>query len=67
LEWAWSLEGLERVRLFVDERNTRAERAYRKAGFLPTGHSAAVPGVPSVRDVELVMHRPRVGEEADRT
>ena len=37
LEWAWEVAGVERVRLFVDERNGRAEAFYRKFGFVPTG------------------------------
>ncbi|MER5434404.1 GNAT family N-acetyltransferase [Streptomyces sp. NPDC002588] len=36
VEWAGS-RGLERVRLLVHERNLRAQGAYRKAGFVPSG------------------------------
>lgn len=36
LAWAWE-RGLERVRLFVHEKNGRAEAFYRKTGFVPTG------------------------------
>jgi GNAT superfamily N-acetyltransferase len=43
LEWSWGV-GLERVRLFVHEKNSRAEAFYRKAGFVPTGVTAPVPG-----------------------
>jgi GNAT superfamily N-acetyltransferase len=56
LEWSWGL-GLERVRLFVHERNSRAEAAYRKAGFVPTGATAAVPGNPEEREIEFEVRR----------
>ncbi|GHH87838.1 N-acetyltransferase [Streptomyces sulfonofaciens] len=58
LEWAWSLEGLDRIRLFVDERNTHAERVYLRAGFVHSGHSAAAPGGADARDLEMVLYRP---------
>ncbi|MFC7221517.1 GNAT family N-acetyltransferase [Streptomyces polyrhachis] len=39
VEWAFAQERprLERVRLFVHERNGRASGLYRKCGFVPTG------------------------------
>ncbi|MFD7711926.1 GNAT family N-acetyltransferase [Streptomyces sp. NPDC059785] len=57
LEWSWE-RGLERVRLYVHERNPRAEAAYRKAGFVPSGGTAAVPGNSDDRELELVIERP---------
>ncbi|WP_155053791.1 GNAT family N-acetyltransferase [Streptomyces blattellae] len=38
LEWAWA-QGAERVRLIVHEDNGRAQRLYRKVGFVPTGRT----------------------------
>jgi RimJ/RimL family protein N-acetyltransferase len=58
LEWSWSLEGVERVRLFVHECNTRAEAAYRKAGFERTGMTCPMPGEAEGREVEMVVERP---------
>ncbi|MFE9839857.1 GNAT family N-acetyltransferase [Streptomyces sp. NPDC005551] len=57
LEWSWRL-GLERVRLFVHERNSRAEAAYRKAGFAPTGVTATMPGSTGELELEFVVERP---------
>ncbi|MFJ2832992.1 GNAT family N-acetyltransferase [Streptomyces sp. NPDC087263] len=57
LEWAWG-SGLERVRLFVHEKNGRAEAFYRKAGFLPSGVIVPTPGRPGDRDLEFVIARP---------
>ncbi|GAB2994582.1 GNAT family N-acetyltransferase [Streptomyces pseudoechinosporeus] len=58
LEWAWEVAGVEWVRLFVHERNARAEGFYRKIGFVPTGKTVPVPGDPAVRELEFVMKRP---------
>lgn len=55
LEWAWE-SGLERVRLFVHEKNSRAEAFYRKAGFVPTG--VTVTGDAGERDLEFVIASP---------
>ncbi|MEU0274433.1 GNAT family N-acetyltransferase [Streptomyces sp. NPDC006307] len=46
VEWSWSLEGppVERVRLYVHERNARAAALYRKVGFVPTGESVPLEG-----------------------
>ncbi|GAA2288271.1 N-acetyltransferase [Streptomyces ruber] len=57
LEWAWQA-GVERARLFVHERNTRAEAFYRKTGFVASG--VRVPGPVGVGGVELEyeMKRP---------
>ena len=54
LEWAWE-SGLERVRLYVHEKNSRAEAFYRKAGFVPTGLS--VTGDDGERELEFVIAR----------
>ncbi|MFC8079432.1 GNAT family N-acetyltransferase [Streptomyces sp. NPDC057307] len=68
--WAWSLEEprVERVRLYVDERNGRARAAYRKLGFEPTGQTVPVESAPgegdpgegdsSAREFELAVVRP---------
>jgi len=57
LEWAWEVAGVEQVRLFVDERNRRAEAFYRKFGFAPTGRSVPAPGDPGVRELEFLFLR----------
>ncbi|MFI1048561.1 GNAT family N-acetyltransferase [Streptomyces griseoruber] len=41
VEWAWGV-GVERVRLLVHQKNLRAQRAYRKAGFAPSGLTVPV-------------------------
>ncbi|MFD4635626.1 GNAT family N-acetyltransferase [Streptomyces sp. NPDC058284] len=56
--WAWSLEGLERVRLFVHEANPRAQAFYRRFGFVRSGVTVPVPEDPSAREYELVLRRP---------
>jgi RimJ/RimL family protein N-acetyltransferase len=37
LEWAWETAGAERVRLIVHPDNARAQRFYRRMGFVPSG------------------------------
>ncbi|MGY1499024.1 GNAT family N-acetyltransferase [Streptomyces sp. QTS52] len=37
LEWAWEAAGVERVRLIVHQHNARAQRFYRRVGFVPSG------------------------------
>ncbi|WP_107122083.1 GNAT family N-acetyltransferase [Streptomyces sp. DSM 15324] len=39
--WAWGV-GVERVRLLVHQKNLRAQQAYRKAGFAPSGVTVPV-------------------------
>ncbi|MFD6436852.1 GNAT family N-acetyltransferase [Streptomyces venezuelae] len=56
--WAWSLDGLERVRLYVHEGNPRAQAFYRRFGFVRSGGVVPVPGDPSSREFELVLKRP---------
>ncbi len=58
LEWSWEVADVERVRLFVHERNARAEAFYRKVGFVPTGVMVPVPGEPDAREVEFAVKRP---------
>jgi len=57
LEWSWAL-GLERVRLFVHEKNSRAEAFYRRIGFVATGGTAPVPGDEASLEVEFAFPRP---------
>ncbi|MFG2379345.1 GNAT family N-acetyltransferase [Streptomyces avermitilis] len=56
LEWSWDA-GLERVRLFVHEKNGRAEAFYRKAGFVPSGVSVPAPGDSGDQELEFVIER----------
>ncbi|MFJ9589179.1 GNAT family N-acetyltransferase [Streptomyces acidicola] len=56
LEWAWAA-GVERVRLFVHERNTRAEAFYRKAGFVVSGVTQPEPTGVGGRELEYVVER----------
>ncbi|MEU9284265.1 GNAT family N-acetyltransferase [Streptomyces sp. NPDC048275] len=58
LAWSWEI-GLEHVRLFVHEKNGRAEAFYRKAGFVPTGGTMAAPGDTGERELEFVISRDR--------
>ena len=58
LEWSWSLEEIEGVRLFVHERNGRAEGAYRRAGFVHSRTTSPVPGDAAARELEIVVKRP---------
>ncbi|WP_425831312.1 GNAT family N-acetyltransferase [Streptomyces fractus] len=47
VEWAFGLEGVTRVRLYVHEDNRRAEGFYRKFGFVHTGRVVPKPGAKS--------------------
>jgi RimJ/RimL family protein N-acetyltransferase len=60
LDWGWSLEDprLARVRLFVHEQNPRAQAAYRRIGFAPTGVVIPMQGDPSAKELELAVARP---------
>ncbi|ORT58942.1 GNAT family N-acetyltransferase [Streptomyces sp. CB03238] len=61
VEWSWSLGGapIQRVRLYVHERNERAAAFYRKAGFVPTGHSEPLEGDSrGARELEYEVRRP---------
>ncbi|UFQ16637.1 MULTISPECIES: GNAT family N-acetyltransferase [Streptomyces] len=57
--WAWSVEGVERVRLYVHEDNPRAQAFYRRFGFVRSGVVVPVPGDSSAREFELVLERPQ--------
>ncbi|MFF0224764.1 GNAT family N-acetyltransferase [Streptomyces sp. NPDC004629] len=55
LEWAWE-RGASRVRLLVHEDNGRAQGAYRKAGFVPSGATVDLAGGEGP-ELELVVER----------
>ncbi|WP_430381508.1 GNAT family N-acetyltransferase [Streptomyces arenae] len=56
---AWAREqGAERVRLLVHERNPRAQRAYRKAGFVPSGVLVPFDKDDTESELELVLEWP---------
>lgn len=57
VEWAFGLEGVTRVRLYVHEDNLRAEGFYRKFGFVRTGGAVPNPGDPSKVDREMELKR----------
>ncbi|KOU55090.1 acetyltransferase [Streptomyces sp. MMG1533] len=56
LEWAWG-RGAERVRLIVHEENGRAQRFYRKVGFVPSGTTVPLAARPGERELEFVLER----------
>ncbi|MFF8096162.1 GNAT family N-acetyltransferase [Streptomyces sp. NPDC016675] len=57
LEWAWA-NGLERMRLIVHPGNERAQGAYRKAGFVPSGRTVPLVGPgPGEVELEFVLER----------
>ncbi|MPY65060.1 GNAT family N-acetyltransferase, partial [Streptomyces spongiae] len=53
---AWGT-GAARVRLFVHDRNTRAEAFYRKAGFVASGVTVPGPAGVGGRQLEYVVER----------
>lgn len=57
LEWGWGT-GAERMRLFVHERNVRAEAFYRKVGFVASGARATAPAGVGGFELEYEMERP---------
>ncbi|MFH8221316.1 GNAT family N-acetyltransferase [Streptomyces sp. NPDC018057] len=57
LRWAWET-GAERVRLIVHEENGRAQRFYRRVGFLPTGRTVPLASAPDANELEYVLERP---------
>ncbi|MGR8009774.1 GNAT family N-acetyltransferase [Streptomyces hypolithicus] len=61
LDWAWSLPvpRIDRARLFVHERNVRAEALYRKAGFVRSGNTVAAADDPTAKENEMVVPRPK--------
>ena len=56
LEWAWG-QDVERVRLIVHEDNGRAQRLYRKVGFVPTGVTVPVGSAPGELEWEFALER----------
>lgn len=58
LGWAWSQEGLERVRLIVHEDNSRAQKVYQRLGFTPSGLVVPLEKAPEEREFEYVLDRP---------
>ncbi|WP_030673308.1 GNAT family N-acetyltransferase [Streptomyces cellulosae] len=58
LEWAWG-RGAERVRLIVHEENGRAQRFYRKVGFVPSGRTVPLAAAPGETELEFVLERGR--------
>ncbi|MDF2271297.1 GNAT family N-acetyltransferase [Streptomyces coacervatus] len=55
-EWAWGI-GAERVRLIVHEENGRAQRLYRKVGFVPSGVVVPLEQTPGEIELEFVLER----------
>ncbi|MBL1081719.1 GNAT family N-acetyltransferase [Streptomyces actinomycinicus] len=56
VEWAWQ-QGAERVRLVVHEDNVRAQGAYRKVGFVPSGVVVAFSKDDAEKELEFVLER----------
>jgi GNAT superfamily N-acetyltransferase len=56
LEWAWAA-GAERVRLIVHEDNGRAQRFYRRMGFVPSGVTVPLQGREDETELEFVLDR----------
>ncbi|MGW2522475.1 GNAT family N-acetyltransferase [Streptomyces sp. NPDC001617] len=56
LEWAWA-QGAERVRLIVHEDNGRAQRLYRKVGFVPTGAMVPLEQASGESELEFALER----------
>ncbi|WP_415949933.1 GNAT family N-acetyltransferase [Streptomyces sp. KLOTTS4A1] len=57
-EWSWSVEGVERARLFVHQDNHRAQAAYKKCGFVRSGAIVPMENDPSKLEYEMVLARP---------
>ncbi|MEV5150223.1 GNAT family N-acetyltransferase [Streptomyces sp. NPDC052727] len=55
--WAWK-QAAERVRLFVHEDNARAQAAYRKIGFVPSGLVVSFSKDEAEQEREFVLVRP---------
>jgi len=56
VEWAWEMRA-ERVRLIVHEDNGRAQRFYRRVGFVPSGVVVPVEQAPGEAELEFVLER----------
>jgi GNAT superfamily N-acetyltransferase len=57
VEWASSDAEVARVRLYVHEDNARAERFYRRFGFVRSGETAPMRDDPAKTEVEMVLAR----------
>ncbi|MFF3205229.1 GNAT family N-acetyltransferase [Streptomyces sp. NPDC002962] len=57
--WEW---GVERVRLIVHEKNARAQGAYRKAGFIPTGRTVPLGQGSGEDEYEFALERPEASD-----
>lgn len=55
--WAWE-QRAERVRLFVHEENARAQAAYRKIGFRPSGRVVSFTKNAAENELEFVLEPP---------
>ncbi|MGW2368165.1 GNAT family N-acetyltransferase [Streptomyces sp. NPDC001667] len=62
LDWSWELSEprIARARLYVHERNARAQGLYRKLGFERTGVTIPMEGDPSSLEYEMAIARPAV-------
>ncbi|MCZ0988391.1 GNAT family N-acetyltransferase [Streptomyces diastatochromogenes] len=56
VDWAWE-QGAERVRLFVHADNARAQGAYRKVGFGPSGLVVSFVKDEAENELEFVLER----------
>ncbi|MEU0049616.1 GNAT family N-acetyltransferase [Streptomyces sp. NPDC006184] len=56
VDWAWQ-QRAERMRLIVHEDNVRAQGAYRKVGFVPSGLVVAFSHDESENELEFVLDR----------
>ncbi|MFE2098955.1 GNAT family N-acetyltransferase [Streptomyces sp. NPDC059468] len=56
VSWAWE-RGAERVRLFVHTDNARAQGAYRKVGFAPSGLVVSFEKDEAENELEFVLER----------
>lgn len=57
LQWAWGMD-VERVRLIVHEDNGRAQRFYRRVGFVPSGRTVPLDARPDETELEYVLEHP---------
>ncbi|MER8048189.1 GNAT family N-acetyltransferase [Streptomyces sp. NPDC094032] len=60
VEWSWALPepAVARVRLYVHEKNARAEAFYRRFGFTASGATVPMPGDDGARELEYELARP---------
>ncbi|MEU1124206.1 GNAT family N-acetyltransferase [Streptomyces sp. NPDC005899] len=63
VDWSFSLTDprIDRVRLYVHEDNPRAAAVYRRAGFVRSGRTEAVPGDPTSQELEYEVRRRAAG------